>query len=435
MAGRVLALGEASATKFRKRGDRFRAEAMVRLFNGQRVTVSATGGTKREAENKLRETIDHRLGRPIDTKAIKDLTPLYVVAGQFFTQAYLEADQADRAGARKRQSVDSHAQVWKSHLRPHLAEITLSELTPRVLEHVLNQIRLNGSEAKAKRAYTTLNLILKRAQLHGGILVNPLTAVPKPRPKPKAVVALDAHSVGQVRAAVRRYDLVHQQRARRQGGPAPTGDLAAVLDVLFGTGLRISEALALRWCDIVREDGKWWVDVNATLVQIKGRGIVRQDTPKTAASDRLVPLPLFAAEAIFSMRRNADEVEPVDYVFPAQHRSGHSVKTPRSRSNWSRSLRAALAMGGLGDIGFAPHVARKTVATVVARATGSEEIAGKILGHQTSRTVTALHYIERMREAPDETEVIQAFIDLSETLVPLPGPRFDRGGAPIVIQP
>jgi integrase len=120
------------------------------------------------------------------------------------------------------------------------------------------------------------------------------------------------------------------------------------------------------------------------------------------------------------MREKAAATEPQDYVFAARKQAVRTESKPRSRANWRRSLRAALADQGLGELGFAPHVARKTVATVVARATGSDEIAGRLLGHQVSRSVTTLHYIERMRRAPDETAVIQEFIELSETLVALP---------------
>jgi hypothetical protein len=70
---------------------------MVRLYNGERVSVSASGATKREADDNLRKAIDRRLGRMVDAGAITDLTPLYVVAGQFFDEAYREAARLTRA--------------------------------------------------------------------------------------------------------------------------------------------------------------------------------------------------------------------------------------------------------------------------------------------------------------------------------------------------
>jgi integrase len=221
---------------------------------------------------------------------------------------------------------------------------------------------------------------------------------------------------------VRRYDDKRRAISKRQGGQLPRGDVVALLDVILGTGLRIGEALALRWCDVVQDGDKWLVDVNATMVELVGRGYQRQPVPKTDAGDRLVALPAFSVEGIDSMRLLAgDQAKAEDYVFAARKHSAQTEVRPRSGSNWRRSLRAALADQGLGELGFTPHVARRTVATVVARATGSDEIAGRLLGHQVSRSVTTLHYIERMRRAPDETAVIQEFVELSETLVPLGG--------------
>ncbi|MDR2372528.1 MAG: hypothetical protein LBD77_00180 [Bifidobacteriaceae bacterium] len=271
---------------------------MVRLYNGERVSVPASGATKREADDKLRQAIDRRLGRRVDAGAITDLTSLYVVAGQFFDEAYREADQADARPKRKRQSVDCHASTWRRHLRPHLAEVKLCELTPALLEHVLNQIRQGtedrpGSESKAKAAYTTLNLILKRAQAHGGLVANQLAVVDRPKPQPKPVVALEAQGVGLIRRAVRRYDDKRRAISKRQGGQAPRGDVVALLDVILGTGLRIGEVLALRWRDVVQDGETWLVDVNATMVELVGRGYQRQPVPKTDAGDRLVALPAF----------------------------------------------------------------------------------------------------------------------------------------------
>jgi integrase len=107
--------------------------------------------------------------------------------------------------------------------------------------------------------------------------------------------------------------------SKRQGGRAPRGDVVALLDVILGTGLRIGEVLALRWCDVVQDGEPWLVDVNATMVELIGRGQVRQSVPKTDASDRLVPLPAFSVEVIYLMRSlTGEQAKPEDYVSAAR---------------------------------------------------------------------------------------------------------------------
>ncbi|MDR2380233.1 MAG: S8 family serine peptidase, partial [Bifidobacteriaceae bacterium] len=107
-------------------------------------------------------------------------------------------------------------------------------------------------------------------------MTNPLAVVPRPKPEPKPVVALTAQGVGLIRRAVRRHDEMHQAVSRRQGGPAPRGDVPALLNVILGTGLRIGEVLALRWRDVVQDGETWLVDVNATMVELTGLGQERQ---------------------------------------------------------------------------------------------------------------------------------------------------------------
>jgi integrase len=111
-------------------------------------------------------------------------------------------------------------------------------------------------------------------------------------------------------------------------------------------------------------------------------------------------------------------------VFPAQRRrkkGSHELSEPKPRSgtNVRASLRAALAPHGLDDAGIHPHPLRKTAATFVAQSRSLAE-AGALLGHKVGSGVTVDHYVERLRTAPDVSDVLQAMIEASERAVPLP---------------
>ena len=75
-----------------------------------------------------------------------------------------------------------------------------------------------------------------------------------------------------------------------------------VFAVMLGTGLRVGELTGLRWCDIDLENGV--IDVNHTLVYYSHRSADSKqgcyfniNTPKTAASNRQVPMLDFVKEA------------------------------------------------------------------------------------------------------------------------------------------
>lgn len=80
------------------------------------------------------------------------------------------------------------------------------------------------------------------------------------------------------------------------------GHWYSVFAVMLGTGLRVGELTGLRWCDIDLENGI--IDVNHTLIYYSHRSADSKqgcyfniNTPKTAASNRQVPMLDFVKEA------------------------------------------------------------------------------------------------------------------------------------------
>lgn len=113
-------------------------------------------------------------------------------------------------------------------------------------------------------------------------------------------------------------------------------------------------------------------------------------------------MPSFAAEVI------RQRLAVVSHE-PAEHLLFHTRNgTPLTTNNIRRRLRSVLSDAGIQEV--TPHAFRRTVATVLDRASGPD-LAAELLGH-TSSKITKEHYIQ-----PDEA-VDPVTAEILESLAP-----------------
>ena len=137
--------------------------------------------------------------------------------------------------------------------------------------------------------------------------------------------------------------------------------------VLLGTtGLRIGEALGLRWSDVDLRVGR--VHVRRALQRQRGRGLVFVE-PKSVTSRRCVELPRVAV--LKEQRLHVDG----ELVFP--NRDGEPVEP----GTVSDALKVALDRAGLPRIRV--HDLRHTTATVLLEAGVHPKLVQHLLGHST----------------------------------------------------
>jgi integrase len=160
--------------------------------------------------------------------------------------------------------------------------------------------------------------------------------------------------------------------------------------------MRPGEALALRPRDVRETPTGMVVHVTGTVVERKGTKAYRQDHPKTAASERHIPVPDFAA-LILRQRLQGLPATSERTIFT--NRTG-GVLTPH---NVRRTFRDFLQLAGLAESGISLRWYRRTAATVIARGMGTDAAAA-FLGH-TSTVITEGHYIEP-DQAIDRTPTI-----------------------------
>lgn len=259
-------------------------------------------------------------------------------------------------------------------LCPALGSIKLQALRTDSIQALVNRQRAELSPATIRRGMSILKRALGQAVENQLISRNPASAVKLPKAEQKEVSFL---SEGESAALLDVLPMTTYGRAVR---------------FILGTGLRVSELCALRWCDL-SEDG---FTVNQTLYIVDGRHLsedeykglrLHESAPKTAAGRRFIPFNDKLREIISEQRqaqrleylrmgeiwRGGEPGKGTQYIFAT------AMGTPTDRHGIARALRAYLDKAGLEHRG--PHALRHTFATRWIQSGKDPVTLSKILGH------------------------------------------------------
>ncbi|MHA7270380.1 tyrosine-type recombinase/integrase [Arthrobacter sp. HLT1-20] len=129
------------------------------------------------------------------------------------------------------------------------------------------------------------------------------------------------------------------------------------------TGVRIGEALAIRWLDVDLDAAKPTVTINGTIINLRGKnGPIIQDHPKSANSRQRYFLPVFAVEMLRRRRTDTARTNDLGLVFAS------SVGTIRDPNGFRKQWREART--AIGFEWVTPHMFRKSVGTILANTQG-----------------------------------------------------------------
>lgn len=288
-----------------------------------------------------------------------------------------------------------YRELLDTHILPGTGELTIREANVNSLDRFLKFIRTNNGATTAKMCKTILSGMLSLATRHGAISANPLREVAKIPIVTKEVRALTLEEV----IALRKGVYAWQQPTGRPNG-LHEKDILDVVDIMLATGARIGEALAIHWADVDLEAEKPTVTINGTVIKVKGTsGLHIQDHPKSSNSRQRYFLPSFAVDMLHRRQADTARTNDLGLVFAS---SLGTIRDPNGfRKQW-REVREALGYGWV-----TPHTFRKSVGTILANTQGIAAATAQ-LGHSNEK-ITSRHYIQKTHEAPDNTEVLQAF--------------------------
>ena len=148
--------------------------------------------------------------------------------------------------------------------------------------------------------------------------------------------------------------------------------LYVLLELLYATGLRVSELVSLRRAAVMRD---------STYLTVTGKG----------SKERVVPLTDRARDAV---RAYAATLEG-PFLFPANGAEGHL-----SRQVFARDLKGLAARAGISSARVAPHVLRHAFASHLLAGGADLRVVQMLLGHADIATTQIYTHVldERLQE-------------------------------------
>jgi integrase len=339
-----------SGAIFRRADGRWSGYVDLGREGERRRRKTVYGHTSREVEDRIRGLVNDIAGGSPPPSRSPQL-------GNFLNQ-WLTAVQPSLRPS----TYVSYEGIARLHITPALGRITLDKLT---VEHVAGLIaNKQASRRLSTRSVRYVLLILRnalnKAMRWGLVARNVATLVDAPRIEHRDVRVLSPAETKRLLEAAR-------------GDP-----LEGLLVLSVSTGVRLGEALALQWPDIDLDRRQF--RISKSLHRVTGKGQVLAET-KTRRSRRTIALPVMAAEALRSWRKQQTDQRRAagmdwhdgDFVFTA------SSGRPFDQRNVGRMFRRVLRAAGLPRMRF--HDLRHSCASLLLVQGISPRVVMETLGH------------------------------------------------------
>ena len=261
-----------------------------------------------------------------------------------------------------------------NHIFPHMGGLKIDKVTRDNIQALINRLykKEKLSYSSVKKVYVALNSCYKHAFIADVVTKNPCVGIvlPSPSERTKQVIPLNMEEVERLKCEL--------SKTAPNGTPLYCYGQAYLL--ILNTGLRMGEALSLRWDDIDLENKTITVAKNNILTKkrdtdgnkIGGYELQTQDSTKTSSGNRVIPINRSAEDALLALKNG----NTTPYVII---NSKHHQVLP---SNFERSFHAVLRNAEIdGDYGI--HALRHTFASMLFAKGIDVKIVSKLLGHST----------------------------------------------------
>lgn len=289
----------------------------------------------------------------------------------------------------KSTSFDRLESTIKNHINPVLGHLTLSQVNDSIIqENLINGKMKNKSYSSIKKIYDALNACFKYAIARRDIQYNPMNVVTLPsQTKFTKSKDIDIFTDDEV------IRLIEVAQSTYSNGVLKYRNGWGIILMIY-TGLRIGEALALKWEDYDSNEKTLTVHMNLALIKNRDNDendepnyiLVAQDTVKTKTSERVIPLSKMAITALNNLKLTSS-----NYII-----SNKYGKAIRAR-NFQNTFDSMLTDAGLKHVGH--HVTRHTFASMLFDKGAEVKVVSELLGHSDIRITynTYIHLIKKQK--------------------------------------
>jgi integrase/recombinase XerD len=293
----------------------------------------------------------------------------------------LAADFLDMMSAERGASGNT-LDAYRRDLDDYLAFLDLRGTSPGAVDSAVLRAWIADLSARGLHPASAARRLSCIRQLHTFLYAegrrddDPTTVLQGPRRAPAVPKILSVSEVGRLlSAAADQISLAAEDPGRRLRATR----MHCLLEVLYATGLRVSELISLPSSAARAKE---------PLLAVRGKG----------GRERLVPLSEPAREAMASWRGALRDLRPQDadsaWLFPAESASGCLT-----RQGFARDLKLLAATAGLPTARVSPHVLRHAFASHLLQNGADLRIVQELLGHADISTTQIYTHVldERMK--------------------------------------
>ena len=292
----------------------------------------------------------------------------------------------------KASSFDRLEKTIKTYIIPNLGYIQLSQISSDDIQEYLNNLSKNDkmlSMSSIKKIYDAMNGCFKHALIKGDISANPMLLVKIPskfKELPKKEIRVFSE---------KEVSLIQEELNRKYSNGTPVYQYGEVFTIMLNTGIRMGEAVGLKWNDYDEENRQIHVRRNVQIVRKRnhngeaeqGYKMLEQST-KTYSGTRTIDLNNNANTAIkkFKGKNNGN-----DNIIC------NSKGEPLSPKQLERTFYRILKNVGIPKTGL--HSLRHTFASTMFLHGVDVKTVSKILGHANVSITynTYIHIIEKQK--------------------------------------
>ena len=341
--------GRGEGSIYKRADGRWAGAVTVGYRQGTQGRKTVYGRTRKEVQDRIHAVLQ-RLSQGISLPGERQ------TVGDFLTH-WLDIVAKPRLRPRTHESYESTVRL---HIRPHLERVPLAKLTPQRVQTWLSELAAAGASPRTcQYARVVLRAALTQAVKWDLVVRNAAALANAPRVVTREITPLNP------------------AQARRLLDHCATHRLGSLFTIALSLGLRLGEALGLRWSDV--DFDKELLHVRRTLQRIKG-GVAFSE-PKTARSARTLVLPSVATSTL-----TAHRVRQLEQRLAAGHRwGGHDLVftnrngKPLDRANVRKQFPRLLETADLPQIRV--HDLRHTAATLLLLQGVNPRTVMELLGH------------------------------------------------------